>query len=56
MCSTGASFLLPDQQAQACYGKKTAFVFDKPGVGYNCRALGALGMLLFLVSFLSKQW
>lgn len=20
----------------ACYGKKTAFVFDKPGVGYNC--------------------
>ena len=21
---------------QACYGKKSAFVFDKPGVGYNC--------------------
>eukprot|EP00434_Breviolum_minutum_P001715 symbB.v1.2.001522.t2/scaffold83.1/size345278/6 len=20
----------------ACYGKKTVFVFDKPGVGYNC--------------------
>ena len=23
---------------QACYGKKSAFVFDKPGVGYNCPA------------------
>lgn len=21
---------------EACYGKKTVFVFDKPGVGYNC--------------------
>ena len=25
--------------SKACYGKKTVFVFDKPGVGYNCSGL-----------------